>query len=62
MIECTSRHARENGRCVAEMDSQQSQGGTICCDWAEDMDYDAETILKHCPYAERVENESEDKK
>ena len=54
MIRCNSPFACY-GRCIIDMDAQQSRGGAICCDWAEDMDYDAETILKHCPYAERVE-------
>ena len=51
MIRCNSPFAYE-GRCVADMDSQQSRGGTICCDMAEDMDFDRERILIRCEHAE----------
>ena len=34
--------------CVASMDGQQSHGGTICCDTAEDLDFQEEDILKQC--------------
>ena len=54
MIRCNSPFAYE-GRCVADMDSQQSQGGTICCDTAEDSGFDETCILKQCRYAEREE-------
>ena len=39
--------------CVACMDGQQSHGGTICCDTAEDLDFQEEDILKQCEYAPR---------
>lgn len=53
MIRCNSPFAYE-GRCVADMDSQQSHGGTICCDMAEDLDFDKACILKQCEHAEKV--------
>lgn len=37
--------------CVACMDGQQSHEGTICCDTAEDLDFQEEDILKQCEYA-----------
>lgn len=52
MIKCNSPFAYCD-RCVVDMDAQQSLGGTICCDTAEDMDFDKEFILQHCEYAER---------
>ncbi len=55
MIKCNSRFACY-GRCVADMDAQQSQGGTICCDTAEDMDFDKQCILQNCEYAESEDN------
>lgn len=39
--------------CVASMDGQQSHGGTICCDTAEDLDFQEEDILKQCEYAKK---------
>lgn len=53
MIRCNSPFAY-GYRCVADMDSQQSKGGTICCDFAEELDFDHESILKMCEHAERV--------
>ena len=53
MIRCNSPFAYE-GRCVIDMDSQQSHGGAICCDTAEDLDFDVERILERCEYAERM--------
>ena len=41
--------------CVASMDGQQSHGGTICCDTAEDLDFQEEDILKQCEYAKKEE-------
>ncbi len=41
---------------MADMDSQQSHGGTICCDMAEDLDFDHECILRMCEHAERMED------
>lgn len=54
MIRCNSPFAYM-GRCVIDMDAQQSKGGTICCDVAEDMDFNRESILKRCEYAEDLE-------
>ena len=55
MIKCNSRFACYE-KCVVDMDAQQSQGGTICCDMAEDMDFDRERILQNCEYAESEGN------
>lgn len=52
MIKCNSPHANCYEKCVVDMDAQQSCGGTICCDMAEDMDFDRKKILEHCEYAE----------
>lgn len=41
--------------CVASMDGQQSHGGTICGDTAEDLDFQEEDILKQCEYAKKEE-------
>ena len=38
MIKCNSKFAYCD-KCVADMDAQQSLGGTICCDTAEDLEY-----------------------
>ncbi len=54
MIRCNSPFACYN-RCVIDMDAQQSQGGTICCDMAEEMDFDRSRILQRCEHAENVE-------
>ncbi|MCM1200238.1 MAG: hypothetical protein NC548_31315 [Lachnospiraceae bacterium] len=50
MIKCASPYGYY-GMCVAEMDAQQSLGGTICCDTAEDVNFDKKEILRQCPYA-----------
>ncbi len=55
MIKCNSPHANWYERCVVDMDGLQSCGGTICCNTAEDMDFDQECILRHCEYAESEE-------
>lgn len=55
MIRCNSPFAYMD-RCVIDMDSQQSCGGTICCDMAEDMDFDREHILRRCEHAENEED------
>lgn len=51
MIKCNSP-LRYSDRCVACMDAQQSCGGTIICDIAEDYDYEEQDILIFCKYAE----------
>ena len=53
MIRCNSPYAYGD-RCVADMDSQQSHGGSICCDTAEDLGFDGVCILERCEYAERM--------
>lgn len=50
MIICNSSKGCD--RCVACMDGQQSLGGTIVCDTAEELDYDEEAILQVCNFAE----------
>lgn len=37
---------------MVDMDGLQSMGGTICCDIAEDLNYDRVEILRKCKYAE----------
>ena len=41
--------------CVACMDGQQSHRGTICCDTAEDLDFNEKDILRQCKYAKKEE-------
>lgn len=55
MIKCNSKFAYCD-KCVADMDAQQSLGGTICCDTAEDLEYNKENILTHCEYAELIKD------
>lgn len=52
MIKCNS-HFEVDAICVACMDAQQSLGGTIVCDTAEELDYNEENILKICEFAEK---------
>ena len=54
MVMCNSPCGFQN-ICVASMDGQQSHGGTICCDTAEDLDFQEEDILKQCEYAKKEE-------
>ena len=51
MIICKNKYGVCD-RCVADMDGLQSIGGTICCDIAEDLDFDRVEILRKCEYAE----------
>lgn len=39
-------------RCVIDMDAQQSHGGDVSCDMAENLNYNRECILSKCEYAE----------
>ncbi len=55
MIRCNSPFAYGD-RCVVDMDAQQSHGGTICCNTAEDLDFNVACILERCGYAERMED------
>ena len=57
MIRCNSPFSYGD-RCVADMDAQQSHGGTICCDTAEDLDFEHERILRMCEHAERAEDKN----
>ena len=50
MINCNSPFKYDE-MCVACMDAQQSLGGTIVCDTAEELDYNEENILKICEFA-----------
>lgn len=51
MIRCKSKYGVCD-RCVVDMDGQQSIGGIIVCDTAEDLGFDREEILRKCEYAE----------
>ena len=52
MIKCNSPKAIIFKKCVIDMDGFESQGGTICCNTAEDCNNDKNEILKRCEYAE----------
>lgn len=54
MVMCNSPCGFQN-ICVASMDGQQSHGGTICCDTAEDLDFNEKDILRQCKYAKKEE-------
>ena len=49
MIRCNSQNGC--GKCVAEMDGQESKGGTIVCDIAEDLEFCIDDILAICEFA-----------
>lgn len=51
MIICKSKYGVCD-RCVIDMDGQQSFGGTIVCDTAEDLNFNRVEILRKCEYAE----------
>ena len=53
VIKCNSPF-RYSDICVACMDAQQSCGGTIICDIAEDYDYEEQDILVCCKYGELI--------
>lgn len=57
MIKCNSKFGE--GICVACMDSFQSLGGTITCDFAEACNFDENEILKECDLAELLEGGSD---
>lgn len=50
MIRCTNPDGFY-GKCVVDMDSQQSLGGAICCDMAKECGFRKENILTKCKYA-----------
>lgn len=54
MIKCNSPYAIDCQQCIIDMDSMESLGGIICCDTAEDLDFNREEILKQCEYAEEI--------
>lgn len=41
-------------KCVVEMDAQESDGGNVCCDKAEDLEFCRESILQNCEYASEI--------
>jgi radical SAM superfamily enzyme len=41
---------------IVEMDGQQTRGGCIVCDMAEECDFNRDLILKTCEYAEQMED------
>lgn len=51
MIKCNSPKGYCQ-KCVIDMDGQESQGGAICCDIAEDLEFRREDILTHCEHSE----------
>ena len=51
MIRCKNKYGMCD-RCVIDMDGQQSIGGTIVCDTAEDLNFNRVEILRKCEYAE----------
>ena len=51
MIKCKNKKGLCN-KCIIDMDGQQSIGGTIVCDTAEDLNFDRVEILRKCEYAE----------
>lgn len=55
MIKCNSSKNNCYKKCVIDMDGQESSGGDICCDTAEDLDFKREDILNTCKYAESVD-------
>lgn len=55
MIKCNSSKNNCYEKCVIDMDEQQSLGGNICCDTAEDLDFKRKDILEQCEYAETIE-------
>lgn len=51
MIRCKSKYGMCD-RCVIDRDGQQSIGGTIVCDTAEDLNFNRVEILRKCEHAE----------
>lgn len=54
MIKCNSPFAYCK-KCVIDMDGMDSLGGAICCDIAEDLNFQREKILTHCEFAQPVD-------
>lgn len=59
MIKCNSRFGY--GKCIVEMDGQQTHGGCIICDIAKECDFKRDLILETCEHAEQIA-EMEDKR
>ena len=51
MIKCNSPHGYCK-KCIIDCDANETLGGTIVCDTAEDLNFQREDILTHCKYAE----------
>ena len=54
MIRCKRKYGMCD-RCIIDMDGQQSVGGTIICDTAEDLNFNRVEILIKCEHAEPVD-------
>lgn len=54
MIRCTA--LKGCGKCVAEMDGQESRGGTVVCDIAEDLEFCKDDIIALCEFAVEDKN------
>lgn len=52
MIKCNSGYGF--GKCIVEMDGQQTRGGCIVCDMAEECEFNRDLILKTCEYSEQI--------
>ncbi len=61
MIKCKSKYAH-GCECVIDMSSAELIGGSICCDTAEDLNFNREKILNCCKYAEHVDIKNADLK
>lgn len=59
MVECKSRFGF--GECIASMSAQDTVGRAVCCDIAEECEYDEKLILQYCAFSKKVDV-SEDKK
>lgn len=53
MIKCNSSYGF--GKCIVEMDGQQTHGGCIVCDIAEECNFERDTILKRCKAASYID-------
>ncbi len=61
MIKCKSKYAH-GCECVIDMSSAELIGGSICCDTAEDLNFNREKILNCCKYAEHEDIKNADLK
>ena len=50
MIKCNSPHGYCK-KCIIDCNANETLGGTIVCDTAEDLNFQKEDILTHCEYA-----------